>query len=109
VRLLTAMQGSLGLDLAREHRPDLILLDVHLPDILGDEVLRRLQHDPRTGAIPVVVLSADASYGTMEQLRALGATDYMTKPLDVPRLLKLLTSILGRAGMPSDGHEDFAL
>ena len=51
MRLLTAMQGSLGLDLAREHQPDLILLDVHLPDIMGDEVLRRLQADPRTHGI----------------------------------------------------------
>jgi CheY-like chemotaxis protein len=94
VRLLTAMQGGLGLDLAREHQPDLILLDVHLPDILGDEVLRRLLDDPRTAAIPVVVLSADASPRTIERLRAAGANDYMTKPLDVPRFLRLLSSLL---------------
>jgi PAS domain S-box-containing protein len=94
VRLLTAMQGSLGLDLAREHQPDLILLDVHLPDILGDEVLRRLLDDPRTATIPVVVLSADASPRTIERLRAAGAKDYMTKPLDVPRFLRLLSSLL---------------
>jgi PAS domain S-box-containing protein len=52
VRLLTAMQGHLGLELARQHHPDLILLDVHLPDIPGDEVLRRLRDEPRLAEIP---------------------------------------------------------
>ena len=58
---LPAMQGQLGLDLAREHLPDLILLDIHLPDIAGQEVLARLQDDESTRDIPVVVLSADAT------------------------------------------------
>ena len=61
VELLPAMQGQLGLDLAREHRPDMILLDIHLPDLDGDEVLARLQADPATREIPAVVLSADAT------------------------------------------------
>ena len=61
VRLLAAMHGSLGLDLAREHHPDLVLLDLHLPDQSGAEVLRRLQSDPDTAGIPVVVVSADRS------------------------------------------------
>jgi PAS domain S-box-containing protein len=94
VRLLTAMQGGLGLDLAREHQPDLIVLDVQLPDIMGDEVLRRLLADPRTSTIPVVVLSADASPRTIERLSAAGAMAYLTKPLDVARFLKLLNGIL---------------
>jgi CheY-like chemotaxis protein len=88
------MQGGLGLDLAREHQPDLILLDVQLPDILGDEALRRLLADPRTCNIPVVVVSADASPRTIERLCAAGAVAYLTKPLDVPRFLKLLSGIL---------------
>jgi signal transduction histidine kinase len=54
IRLVTAMQGGLTLDLARQHHPDLIVLDLQLPDIAGDEVLRRLRHDQRTAQIPVV-------------------------------------------------------
>ena len=63
LRLLSAADGRAGLALAREHRPDLILLDLHLPDIPGDEVIRRLHNEPRTRHIPVVVLSADADAG----------------------------------------------
>jgi CheY-like chemotaxis protein len=94
VRLLTAMQGSLGLELAREHRPDLILLDMHLPDLMGDEVLRRLQAEPRTRAIPVVVLSADAVPAHIARTRAAGAAAYLTKPLDVKQFLATLEEIL---------------
>jgi PAS domain S-box-containing protein len=88
--LLSAMQGQLGLDLAREHRPDLILLDLHLPDVPGDEVLRRLREEPQTRGIPVVILSADATPGQVERLLAAGAQAYLTKPLDVRQLLALV-------------------
>ena len=88
--LLSAMQGRLGLDLAREHRPDLILLDLHLPDLSGEEVLRQLLAEPRTRDIPVVVLSADATPGQVERLLAVGARAYLTKPLDVPKFLALV-------------------
>ncbi|MGH9152780.1 MAG: ATP-binding response regulator, partial [Acidimicrobiales bacterium] len=90
VRLLVAMQGGLAVDLAREHRPGLVLLDLHLPDMSGEEVLRRLRADRRTAATPVVVLSADATAGEVERLRARGAADYLTKPFDVARLLALI-------------------
>jgi CheY-like chemotaxis protein/anti-sigma regulatory factor (Ser/Thr protein kinase) len=88
--LLSAMQGQLGLDLAREHRPDLILLDLHLPDVPGDEVLRRLREEPQTRGIPVVILSADATPRQVERLLAAGAQAYLTKPLDVRQLLALV-------------------
>jgi signal transduction histidine kinase/ActR/RegA family two-component response regulator/HAMP domain-containing protein len=94
VRLLPAMQGRLGLDLARQHRPDLILLDLHLPDIQGDEILNRLQDDPETRHIPVVVISADATPGQVERLLAAGARDYLTKPLNVQKLLSVLDDLL---------------
>ncbi|HEV8616732.1 MAG TPA: ATP-binding protein [Methylomirabilota bacterium] len=90
MRLLPAIQGRLGLDLAREHQPDLILLDLHLPDLPGEEVLRRLLAEPRTREIPVVVVSADATPGQIERLRAAGARDYLTKPLDVRQLLTVI-------------------
>jgi PAS domain S-box-containing protein len=89
-KLISTMQGGLGLDLAREHQPDLILLDVHLPDMLGDEVLRLLKEDPRTTKIPVVIISADATPGRVRRLLAAGAQDYLTKPIDVRRFLDVL-------------------
>jgi CheY-like chemotaxis protein len=94
VQLLSAMQGGTGLALARQHHPDLILLDVHLPDMPGDEVLRQLQSDPHLRATPVVVISADATQPQVERLRTAGAWDYLTKPLDVPRFLTLLDRFL---------------
>ncbi len=94
VKLLPAMQGRLALDLAREHRPDLILLDLHLPDIPGDEVLRRLQEDPRTQQIPVVVISADAFEGRIKRLLTAGARGYLTKPIDVREFLRVLDETL---------------
>ncbi len=63
VRLLGAMQGQLGLDMAREHRPDLILLDLQLPDISGDELLRLLQADEQTRDIPVIMVSCGRHQG----------------------------------------------
>ncbi|HEX8834493.1 MAG TPA: ATP-binding protein, partial [Abditibacteriaceae bacterium] len=94
MHLLSAIQGEAGLALAREHQPDLILLDLHLPDINGDEVLRRLQNDATTQAIPVVILSADATPHQIERLLAYGAVTYLTKPLDVQQFLQVLDETL---------------
>jgi CheY-like chemotaxis protein len=94
VKLIGAMQGSLGVDLAREHRPGLILLDLHLPDIPGQEVLRRLRAEPATAGIPVVIVSADATPAAIDELLNSGATDFVTKPLDVRRLIQVIQRIL---------------
>lgn len=94
VTLLSAMQGGRGLELARDHRPHLIILDLHLPDVSGDEVLRRLLADPNTKAIPVVILSADATPGQTSRLLNQGARAYLTKPLDVRQLLELIDNTL---------------
>lgn len=101
VRLIPAMQGRLGLDLARQHRPDLILLDVQLPDIDGGEVLRRLREDPETREIPVLVLSADATPAQIDRMRAAGARAYLTKPFDIKRVVELLNEILPGAVSPA--------
>ncbi|MDR7534010.1 MAG: ATP-binding protein [Armatimonadota bacterium] len=98
IRLVPAMQGRLGWDLALEHRPDLILLDLHLPDVPGDELLRRFKAHPNLQHIPVVVLSADATAARVQQVRELGAVAYLTKPVDVARLLRLLDELLGHEG-----------
>ena len=94
IRLLPAMQARLGLDLAREHRPHLILLDLHLPDMPGEEFLLRLRAIPETREIPVVVISADATPGQITRLLASGARAYLTKPLDVKKFLALLDEAL---------------
>lgn len=94
VRLVPAMQGRLGLDLAREHRPHLVLLDLHLPDMPGEEFLLRLRAMPETREIPVVVISADATPGQTERLLASGARAYLTKPLDVEKFLAILDEAL---------------
>jgi CheY-like chemotaxis protein len=86
--LLFAMQGSLALELAIQHTPDLIFLDLHLPDLGGDVVLQRLRAHPGTKNIPIVMLSADATPGQIQRLINLGASDYLTKPFDIPMLLE---------------------
>jgi signal transduction histidine kinase len=88
VEVVAAMQGRLGLELAREHRPALVLLDLHLPDLDGAQVLQRLRDDPATAAIPVIIVSADASPGQAQRLLSAGAAAYLPKPVDVRELLR---------------------
>jgi len=95
-RLLTAMQGGTGLSLAREHQPDLILLDLNLPDMTGDEVLRRLKSDAGMRKIPVIMVSADAMGDRVEQLIKLGAVGYLTKPYKVGEFLRVIQETLAR-------------
>lgn len=90
IKMLSAIQGRLGLDLARQHLPDMVLLDLHLPDIMGDEVLRELRSDPRTADIPVVMLSADATEKQIQKLLQEGAREYLTKPLNIKQLLEVI-------------------
>lgn len=99
LELISAMTADLGLQLARQHRPDLILLDLHLPDLRGDETLLRLRRDPKTSNIPVVVLSAEATPGEIKRLLAAGAEDYLTKPLDVAAFLGVLDRLLEQPGV----------
>ena len=94
ITVLSAMQGQVGLDLARTHVPDLILLDRHLPDISGDQVFRHLREDARTREIPVVVLSADAIPTSARRLLDEGVRAYLTKPLDVRELLRIIDESL---------------
>jgi PAS domain S-box-containing protein len=94
VKLVAAMQGRLGLDLAREHRPDLILLDLHLPDISGEDVLYALRQEPALQNTPIIVISADATRGRIERLQSMGVLDYLPKPLDIKRFLQLLDTCL---------------
>jgi PAS domain S-box-containing protein len=97
ITLLSSVQGQMGLELAAEHSPQLILLDMHLPDVRGDEVLRRLQQNPRTREIPVVIVSADATGSSVGRLTDAGASGYLTKPLDVTEFLATVDRLLSRS------------
>ena len=94
LRLLAETDGRSGLARARAEQPDLILLDLHLPDLSGDEVMRRLHTGPRTSGIPVVIISADATPGQIERLRGLGVRDYVTKPFRIDALLQAIDTAL---------------
>ena len=94
VRLLAAIQGSIGVELARTHQPDLILLDLHLPDLHGHVVLSQLQNSPLTHAIPVLIISADATQNQIDRLLNAGAKAYLTKPLNVVEVLRTVDEFL---------------
>jgi PAS domain S-box-containing protein len=94
--LISAMLGSQGLELARSLQPQAIILDLHLPDMFGGEVLAHLREDSRTSEIPVVILSADATPGQISRLLAQGAHAYLTKPLDVYSSSRASTTSFGR-------------
>ncbi len=98
VTLLTAPDGATGLRLAMRYQPNLILLDLNLPDLNGDEVLARLRADSRTATIPAVMVSADATPGQVVRLLAAGARAYLTKPLDVRRFLRLIDDVIAERG-----------
>jgi CheY-like chemotaxis protein len=94
VCLVGAIQGGLGVELAFHHRPDLILLGLHIPDTMSDDVLRRLQARPETRDILVMILSADATPSQINLLLALGARQYLTKPLDVKQFLQAVSETI---------------
>lgn len=90
IELMTAMQGRVGLDLARKHVPDLVLLDLHLPDLPGWQVLHQLKADLATRDIPGIVISADATAPQINRLLSAGARAYLTKPLDIPEFSRVI-------------------
>lgn len=95
IRLITSSQGRDAVRLAREHRPDLILLDLHLPDLQGDKVLRLLRAEPRLRETPILIVSADAMNKQVARLLEEGATGYIVKPIEVENMLQNLQEHLG--------------
>lgn len=102
LQLLEAMRGRKGVEMARELLPDAIILDLHLPDINGEQVLAQLRLDPTTNQIPVLVLSADAMPTHIARLKAAGVQHYLTKPLNVKEFLGVLDQTLGQLTAPGD-------
>jgi PAS domain S-box-containing protein len=98
IALLTATEGILGLEMARTSRPDLVLLDVNLPDLEGNEVLAQLQKESALVDVPVVVVSADGTSQRVQQMLAGGAREYVAKPFDVQQLLATLEKYVPSSG-----------
>src|SRR5665213_2916052 len=90
MRLLTAVNGTLGIELARASQPDVILMDINLPDISGIEILKILREDPVTAHIPIVALSANAIPGDIRNGLEAGFFRYLTKPIKVNELMDTL-------------------
>jgi CheY-like chemotaxis protein len=101
VELVAAGTGADALALVAEQPPSLVLLDMHLPDLSGLEILARLRADPATAQLPIVVLSGDSSSGPA---LAAGASDYLAKPYDVAQLLAVIDRFVppetGEPGAP---------
>jgi CheY-like chemotaxis protein len=93
-QVVIAVDGEQGIAAAREHRPDLILMDMSLPVLDGWESTRRLKQEPDTQAIPVLALTAHAMAGERDKALAAGCNDYDTKPVDFVRLLGKIENLL---------------
>jgi CheY-like chemotaxis protein len=91
--VIVATDGAQGLTMATSEQPDLILMDLTLPDIDGKEATRRIKADPATKCIPVIALTAHAMAGDKEKALAAGCDDFDTKPVDLPRLLEKIAAL----------------
>lgn len=94
IRLLSAHEATLGLELAKQHRPELILMDINLPGMSGVDALKLLRRDAVTRKIPVIAVSANAMPKDIERGFKAGFDDYITKPLDVAKLLQAIDECL---------------
>jgi two-component system cell cycle response regulator DivK len=94
---LTATRGAAALDIARQQEPDLILMDIQLPDISGIDAIRRLKTDERTKAIPIIAVTAFALPSQKAEILASGCEAYISKPFNGEALLKLIERYM-RAG-----------
>lgn len=95
--LVWAETGEKALEMARTQTPQLVLLDLDLPDIHGSKVLERLQAQPETAHTPVIVISADATSSQIERMLSAGARNYLTKPFDIRRFLCMFDEIFAGA------------
>ena len=98
-RTLEATTGGEAVELATEQAPDLVLMDIQMPDVDGVEALRRLRADARTASIPVLAVTAQAMQGDREHFLAVGFDGYLSKPLNVRELIGTVRQYFdGRAG-----------
>ena len=95
---LQAKDGIRGWELAREHRPDLILMDIQLPDISGLDVTKLLKDDETLKSIPIIAVTAFALEGDEEKMLNGGCDAYIPKPLPIPKFLQTLERLLAEKG-----------
>ncbi|MDQ3756715.1 MAG: response regulator [Actinomycetota bacterium] len=93
VRVVTATTGRQAVAAARQHRPALVFLDLTLPDMQGEDVLAELRAEQATAGIPVVVVSGDTDPGRAGRLRESGAAEFLTKPIDIARVLEVVDRV----------------
>ena len=96
--VLLAANGRQGIEMARRHKPDVVLMDLSLPEIDGWQVTRLLKSDAQTRDIPVVALTAHAMLGDREKALEAGCDDYATKPVDMPLLVGMIERLTGGLG-----------
>jgi two-component system cell cycle response regulator DivK len=96
-----AMEGEIALKMARYFQPDLILMDIQLPDISGLEACRRLKADPLTSCIPVIAVTAFAMAGDERRARDAGCDGYVTKPIMLPTFLPMVSQFVGLPALPA--------
>ena len=92
--VVIAVDGEQGVALARSENPELILMDISLPDLDGWDATRRIKASPETQSIPVLALTAHAMSGDREKCLEAGCEDYDTKPVDLERLLRKMQALL---------------
>ncbi len=105
-QVMTSGSGTEALEMARQHKPDLMVLDLMLPGMEGTEVARRLKADPSTAGIPIVMLTAKGEETDVVVGLTLGADDYVTKPFSMKILLARLANVLRRAEQQAQGAVD---
>jgi len=96
-RTIRAETGQTGIDLAREHRPDFIILDIQLPDIMGTEVLKRIRSSEIGNSIPIIAMTSFAMAGDREKLLKAGCDGYIEKPIDPALVMTQIQKVIGGA------------
>jgi two-component system cell cycle response regulator DivK len=96
--VVVAPDGKVGVEMARIEKPDLVLMDMNMPEVDGWEATRQIKADEAISAVPVIALTAHAMTGDRERAIEAGCTDYHTKPIEFPKLLGQIESILQGSG-----------
>jgi len=103
--VIAANDGEAGLDVVKKHRPDLVVLDVMMPGLDGLQVCQRLRADPRTGRVPIIMLTAKATETDRIVGLELGADDYVTKPFSPREVIARVKAVLRRSSQPTEDRQ----